>query len=187
MATCLARVSAFLAFALAGCATLDVDRHESVTPAGDDGLDSPLRYVLYLPPDYDDPDAAPDGWPAIFALHGIAQVGRNLGKVAEFGVGKQIEEGRDFPFVVISPQIANVAWSTERVIALIEYGLDRYRIDPGRVYLTGTSLGGAAVWNVAAARPDLFAAIAPSRRGERKRKRGRRPGYPPGCSTAAMT
>src|SRR5262249_36525950 len=36
-----------------------------------------------------------------------------------------------------------------------------YKIDPSRVFLTGHSQGGFAVWLVAAAKPDMFAAIAP--------------------------
>ena len=36
-----------------------------------------------------------------------------------------------------------------------------YKIDPARVYLTGHSLGAVGTWVVAAARPEMFAAIAP--------------------------
>jgi predicted esterase len=36
-----------------------------------------------------------------------------------------------------------------------------YKIDPGRIYLTGHSTGGSGAWLVASARPELFAALAP--------------------------
>jgi len=36
-----------------------------------------------------------------------------------------------------------------------------YRIDPGRIYLTGHSMGGYGTWSVAMSHPELFAAIAP--------------------------
>ena len=36
-----------------------------------------------------------------------------------------------------------------------------YRIDPGRIYLTGHSMGGFGTWSVAMSHPELFAAIAP--------------------------
>jgi pimeloyl-ACP methyl ester carboxylesterase len=36
-----------------------------------------------------------------------------------------------------------------------------YKVDPARIYLTGHSMGGFGTWLVAAAKPDLFAAMAP--------------------------
>lgn len=159
----LGRVSLFVTvgWALAACAAQQIVRQEAVRKSDTRSPASPFRYLVYLPPPYHDPEADSARWPVVFVLHGIAQVGSNLKKVASFGPAKQVEAGRNFPFVVISPQMANVAWSVERVVAFIEYCLDQYRVDRRRVYLTGTSLGGRAVWAVAAARPDLFAAIAP--------------------------
>ena len=36
-----------------------------------------------------------------------------------------------------------------------------YRVDPKRIYLTGLSLGGEAIYRLAIHKPDTFAAIAP--------------------------
>ncbi len=159
----LGRVGFFatVGWALAACAAQQIGRQEAVRKSDSRDPASPFRYLAYVPPSYHDQGLASSRWPVVFVLHGIAQVGSNLKKVANFGPAKQVELGRNFPFVVISPQMANVAWSVERVVAFVEYCLDRYRLDPDRIYLTGTSLGGRAVWAVAAARPELFAAIAP--------------------------
>lgn len=159
----LGRVGFYVAvgWTLAACAAQQISRQEAVRKSETREPPSPFRYLVYLPSSHHGQAVYASRWPVVFVLHGIAQVGSNLKKVANFGPAKQVELGRDFPFVVISPQMANVAWSVERVVAFIEYCLDRYRIDRQRVYLTGTSLGGRAVWAVAAARPDLFAAIAP--------------------------
>lgn len=44
---------------------------------------------------------------------------------------------------------------------LIEHTLEQHHIDPDRIYLTGLSMGGFGSWELAARRPDLFAAIVP--------------------------
>mmetsp|Transcript_111001 Transcript_111001/g.358317 ORF Transcript_111001/g.358317 Transcript_111001/m.358317 type:complete len:583 (-) Transcript_111001:104-1852(-) len=66
-------------------------------------------------------------------------------------------------FVVVSPQCdwtwkdTPKPWVTELVLALRAGDW----VDPNRIYLTGCSMGGMSTWELAAARPDLFAAIAP--------------------------
>lgn len=59
----------------------------------------------------------------------------------------------DFPLVNAD------GWYTQAVLALIEQMLadPAYRIDPDRVYLTGFSYGGKAVWEFLRAAPDIFA------------------------------
>lgn len=51
--------------------------------------------------------------------------------------------------------------STDDVFEVISSVSRDYNIDPSRIYLTGHSIGGAAVWLAAASKPELFAAIAP--------------------------
>jgi len=153
-----ALASAVWMILLSGCATMEVNRHESVSRTV--GSDRPLQldYLVYLPPGDGDPSRS---WPALFVLHGVAEVGLNLEKVAAFGPAKQVELGRDLPLVVVSPQLFGTEWSVGRVIELVDHCVTEYRLDPERLYLTGTSLGGRAVWKTAAARPELFAAIVP--------------------------
>jgi len=146
---------------LHACTAHEINRQESVVASAAEAAASPMDYLVYLPPGYDDTDHSAEDWPVLFVLHGIVQSGHDLRKLPKYGPAQQIELGRDFPFAVITPQMADVAWNVEDTVAFIEYCIDRYRIDPRRVYLTGVSLGGRAVWSVAAARPDLFAAIAP--------------------------
>jgi hypothetical protein len=49
----------------------------------------------------------------------------------------------------------------ETLDALLDSVIGTYRIDEDRVVLTGLSMGGQGTWQLAAARPDRFAAIAP--------------------------
>lgn len=76
-------------------------------------------------------------------------------------------EGRDLPFIVVSPQApahANGGWSGSALAALekladtIEETLE---VDSTRVYLTGLSMGGSGSWTWAAHNRARFAAIAP--------------------------
>ena len=140
---------------LIACASYDLSRHAAIEeppPA------SPHDYLVFLPAGYTE---SADNWPVLFVLHGVAEVGTSLGQVAAFGPAKQIELGLDLQVIVISPQLFGVSWNQARVLEFIEYCLGLYRIDRQRIYLTGTSLGGRCVWKVAAAKPELFAAIAP--------------------------
>jgi hypothetical protein len=50
-------------------------------------------------------------------------------------------------------------WDAMEVLALAKA---RYRPDPGRIYLTGHSMGGHGTWQLGALLPDQFAAIGPS-------------------------
>lgn len=148
-----------VAIALNACTVYEIRRQESVLASDPDASPSPLDYLVYLPPEYDVP--AEKTWPVLFVLHGVVQTGNDLRKIPKYGPAQQIEQGRDFPFVVISPQTDDLAWDVDETVAFIEHCIDRYRVDRRRVYLTGVSSGARGVWAVAADRPDLFAAIAP--------------------------
>lgn len=72
-------------------------------------------------------------------------------------------QGREFPFVMLALQCPrHLRWpSDEWFENFYKEATARYRIDSGRVYLTGPSLGGSGTWDIAARYPEMFAAIAP--------------------------
>ena len=117
-------------------------------------------YLLALPPGY-----ASDGaqrWPLLIFLHGMGQRGTDLAKVRLHGPPKLIDEGRTFPFIVISPQCPEDEWwNLSGVEAFIAAMVGRYRVDPDRVYVTGLSMGGYGTWALAQRHPERYAAIAP--------------------------
>ncbi|MBS7614799.1 alpha/beta hydrolase [Candidatus Bathyarchaeota archaeon] len=121
-----------------------------------------LRYLLYLPKDYGkNPHAK---WPMILFLHGMGERGNNLELVKKHGIPKIVEKKEDFPFVVISPQCPITSmWNMmlDELHALLVDAVQRYNADENRVYLTGLSMGGYGAWHLAAAYPDLFAAVVP--------------------------
>ncbi|MBI1899861.1 MAG: dienelactone hydrolase family protein [Planctomycetia bacterium] len=116
-----------------------------------------LRYLLFLPQDYDKQEK----WPLILFLHGAGETGDDLSKVKIHGPPKIVETKRDFPFVVVSPQAPRRGWDVNALDALLTDVLNRYKVDPDRVYLTGLSMGGYGTWTFAAARAERFAAIVP--------------------------
>ncbi len=66
----------------------------------------------------------------------------------------------DLPF---GPQGPPDGWPRREgdLLAILDQAMERYRVDPDRVYLTGLSYGGFGTWFLAARHPQRFAAIAP--------------------------
>jgi predicted peptidase len=119
------------------------------------------QYLRYLPKNYKTDTLKK--WPLIIYLHGGSDRGNDLNKLYSSGIPDQIFRGREFPFIIISPQCPeHIRWSTDNWFEnFFEEVTGRYRIDTNRVYLTGFSLGGSGTWYLAAKYPDKFAAIAP--------------------------
>jgi len=117
------------------------------------------NYLLYLPKDYSESDK---NFPLVLFLHGAGERGDDLEKVKVHGLPRLINEGKEFPFVVVSPQCPEeMFWSTDVLIALLDEIEANYRIDKNRIYVTGLSMGGHGTWSLALAQPNRFAAIAP--------------------------
>jgi putative CocE/NonD family hydrolase len=124
-----------------------------------------LNYLLYLPPGYG--THPHQKWPLILFLHGWGEVGndlQDLERVLKHGIPKNVEQGTDLPFIVISPQLpAYALWESqaEALNGLLDEVSANYAVDPDRIYLTGISRGGGGTWSLAIKYPHRFAAIAP--------------------------
>jgi predicted peptidase len=118
------------------------------------------NYLLYLPKEYGKDPAKK--WPVMLFLHGSGERGTDLNLVKFHGPPKMIQQGKEFEFVVVSPQCPpGEWWRPQTVIALLDDVLEKYKVDRDRVYLTGLSMGGYGTWSTAIEYPDRFAAIAP--------------------------
>ena len=118
------------------------------------------EYLLYLPEDYE--ENSHKTWPLILFLHGSGERGDNLDLVNKNALPKLISEGKNFPFVVASPQCpSGRRWSSDDLNLLLDELIINNNIDPDRVYLTGLSMGGFGTWDLATRSPLRFAAIAP--------------------------
>ena len=117
-----------------------------------------LGYLLYLPRDYDKEKS----WPLMLFLHGAGERGDDLELVKKHGPPKLIAAGKDFPFIVVSPQCPKGRWwEPMELVALLDEISGKYKVDPDRIYVTGLSMGGFGSWRLAAYAPERLAAIAP--------------------------
>ena len=118
------------------------------------------QYLIYLPKDYE--AQSKKRWPLMLFLHGAGERGTNIAKVAVHGPPKLVKQGRDFPFIIVSPQCPNgERWDNDVLLALLDEVGEKYRVDESRVYLTGLSMGGYGTWSLGLTHPERFAAIAP--------------------------
>lgn len=117
-----------------------------------------LDYLLFLPQGY---EQSKKKWPLMLFLHGAGESGHDLAKVKVHGPPKIVETKPDFPFILVSPQSPGRGWNPETLNGLLDEIIRTYRVDVDRVYLTGLSMGGFGTWELAAAHPEKFAAIAP--------------------------
>jgi predicted peptidase len=121
-----------------------------------------LGYWLYLPAGYDVRSDAK--WPLVLFLHGAGERGDNLDQVKRNGPPKLVDEGRAFPFILVSPQCPADSWWTEELEALqalLDEIIAGHAVDETRLYLTGLSMGGYGTWAWAFRSPQRFAAAAP--------------------------
>lgn len=120
------------------------------------------NYLLYLPEGYE--KDTKKRWPLVMFLHGIGERGDDVSRVKSIGPPAMVAEGKQFPFIMVSPQCPPDSWwgsETDVLTALLDEIEAKYRVDKNRVYLTGLSMGGYGTWALAAAQPKRFAAIAP--------------------------
>jgi predicted peptidase len=119
-----------------------------------------IRYLEALPAGYK--ADATKRWPLVVFLHGSGERGDELRKVAKHGPPKLVEAGREFPFILVSPQCpAGQWWDVAALDAWLDELVRNYRVDTDRIYLTGLSMGGFGTWSWAQRTPGRFAAIAP--------------------------
>jgi predicted peptidase len=128
-----------------------------------------VNYLLYLPGDYGkDPQQK---WPLILFLHGSGERGSDLELLKNQPLPKTLDQQKEFPFIVLSPQLplAMVNWSglIDPLEVLVNQVQATYSVDTRRVYLTGLSLGGFGTWEFALRYPRRFAAIVPIAGGYR--------------------
>jgi predicted peptidase len=119
-----------------------------------------IRYLLALPADYDkQPDQK---WPLVLFLHGSGERGDDIEKVKVHGPPKLVSAGKDFPFVLVSPQCeSGNRWNPQELAKLVEHVANTYRIDRQRLYVTGLSMGGSGTWSLVTEFPGMFAAAIP--------------------------
>ena len=123
-----------------------------------------LDYLLYLPPGYE--ESAEAKWPMILFLHGAGERGSDLEQVKVNGIPRNLQDGTNLPFIVVSPQCPkDTDWCDSLMLdglnALLDELITTCRVDVDRIYLTGLSMGGGGTWKLGAMNAERFAALAP--------------------------
>ena len=118
-----------------------------------------IDYLIYLSEGY---ETTSQEWPLVLFLHGAGERGSDIEFVKRNGPPRLIEEGQQFPFILVSPQCPErTIWDNKLLITLLDEIESKYNVDKSRVYLTGLSMGGHATWSLAIQYPEKFAAIIP--------------------------
>src|SRR5690349_21337378 len=92
-----------------------------------------VNYLLYLPQDYAKDTSKQ--WPLMIFLHGSGEAGTDIQKVKTHGPPKLIEQGEQFPFIVVSPQAPeNEGWEPQVIIRMIRALQSKYKVDKERIY-----------------------------------------------------
>ncbi len=121
---------------------------------------SPIgRTWVSLPAGY---EQASEPWPLVIFLHGSGERGKDLPAVLRNGPPLLASQGKQYPFVLVSPQLdEDRIWEPAELHALLGQLQSRFYVDRSRSYCTGLSLGGHGTWNWATDYPNDLAAVAP--------------------------
>jgi len=114
---------------------------------------------LYVPPDA---AADPTPRPLILWLHGAGGVGTNNTSQVGGNIDELFAEAKQRGAFVYAPQTPT-DWHPvyQQVGTMLDRAIADFNVDPNRLYVTGTSLGGGGTWSMLGAMPTRFAAGIP--------------------------
>lgn len=121
------------------------------------------RYEIYVPEQW----KPTQSWPIILFLHGMGERGSEGLWQTQVGLPMAVRDHPErWPFLIVMPQVPfRYHWTDPDMMTMAMTALDQstheFHGDPERTYLTGLSMGGYGVWEIARTYPGRFAAIAP--------------------------
>jgi predicted peptidase len=144
----------------------------AIKPEASLSLDT-LPYFLYLPKQKAQP------YPLVIFLHGYGQdVSTSLSPGLQDLVHPRVQN--TYPCLVFAPQCpkgqkwVDTDWRLmghnlpqepnrwmKKLMQTLTYIIEKYPIDTNRIYLTGLSMGGFGIWDLAMRMPKSFAALVP--------------------------
>ena len=127
-----------------------------------EALPSGEKFAVYVPRG----EAPKGGWPCIVFLNGSGECGTDGQRQLTQGLLPAVlNKPEEWPFVIVFPQkpTSKTKWieHKEMVKGCFDQAARAWPVDRSRVYLTGLSQGGNGTWEIAAASPCVFTAIAP--------------------------
>ena len=118
-----------------------------------------LDYLLYKPE-----GMSAKGLPLIVYFHGSLLRGSYVEVLRTFSLPSHLTKRINLPAIVLCPQCpGNRYWGELDVTLseLIKKVIAEFEVNPGKVILTGHSLGGMGTWIVGAKLPELFSCLVP--------------------------
>ena len=123
--------------------------------------DAGCQYLLYVPQGYC--ENSRERWPVILFLHSAGERGSSLDLVKTHGPPRLVEEGAEFPFIIVGPHCPEGEWwSPDMLVALLDLTSENHHVDEDRVYVTGLSMGGLGTWHVALRTRSVSRRLRPS-------------------------
>jgi hypothetical protein len=133
---------------------IGTDSARYLTPRPLGSTSSSMGYYEYLPPSYSASEAKS---PLLVAFNGYGENGDGTAGALPYllntGIPRFIDVGgwpTDRPLVVLAPQHVETpglpCTTPDEIHDFIAYAVDRYNVDPARVYATGLSCGAIGTW-----------------------------------------
>jgi len=134
--------------------------HKLMREVRHEDLSLGFRALVFLPLGYNPAEC----YPLVIFFHGRAERGKPLAELARHGLLAALRAGRLLPALVAAPLCPpGTTWQTQ--VAAIDHFVSaiaaHYPVDDRRIYLTGLSMGGQAVYSAALFSPDRYAALVP--------------------------
>jgi predicted peptidase len=128
--------------------------------------------------------------PLILYLHGSGGHRRDVASLINSPIARKVTQ-KQYPFAVLIPQykpspgVPN-GWQPDDLNLLIQHAVASHGIDPDRIYVTGSSMGGAGTLMLANKYPEVIAAAAPMAAGGAESPRGKLPVSPSKLKNVAI-
>jgi predicted esterase len=131
------------------------------------GPGPPVPYLVQLPPEYD----PYRHYPAILTLHGAGTTPAHQISwwAGDWSGGTRLGQATRHGYIVVAPKWAPdhqkkygyTAGEHAAALDVLRDACRRFSIDTDRVFLSGHSMGGDAVWDLGLSHPDLWAGVIP--------------------------
>jgi poly(3-hydroxybutyrate) depolymerase len=147
--------------------TGDLSRHYLLAAAGEI-----MPYRLFVPASYDGTRA----FPLVVALHGLGgteasffdaynrallPLAEKHGMLVLAPLGYRVDGFYGTPVGTDAAARRTAGFSEQDVLETLRIVREQYRVDEGRIYLMGHSMGAMGTWAVAAKHPGIWAALGP--------------------------